>query len=177
MRLHGNARTCPNSRRLLVERIESGAWSLTAAADTAGVSERTACRWLARWRAEGETGLADRSSRPYRIANRTPPEREWVIELLRRLRMTAAEIAECLAMALSTVSADRAGQTITPGPDRATKPLRAQASGRARASRHQEAQTNPRRRPPRHGQPCQPEANHGLGSNECRLGQQFQSVA
>jgi transposase InsO family protein len=105
MKLHGNARTCPNSRRLLVERIESGTWSLAAAAEAAGVSERTAYRWLARWRAEGEAGLLDRSSRPHRIANRTAPDRERVIERLRRLRMTAAEIAECLGMALSTVSA------------------------------------------------------------------------
>ncbi len=105
MKLHGNAHTCPKSRRLLVERIESGAWSLTAAAEAAGVSERTAYRWLARWRAEGDAGLLDRSSRPHRIPNRTAPERERVIEQLRRLYMTAAEIAECLGMALSTVSA------------------------------------------------------------------------
>lgn len=105
MKLHGNARTCPNSRRLLVERIESRTWSLTAAAEAAGVSERTAYRWLARWRAEGEAGLVDRSSRPHRVPNRTPGDRERVIEQLRRLWMTAAEIAECLGMALSTVSA------------------------------------------------------------------------
>lgn len=52
MKLHGNARTCPKSRRLLVERLE-GEWSLTEAAEAAGVSERTAAKWLARWRAEG----------------------------------------------------------------------------------------------------------------------------
>jgi transposase InsO family protein len=105
MKLHGNARTCPNSRRLLVERIESGIWSLAAAAEAAGVSDRTAYRWLARWRAEGQPGLLDRSSRPHRIPNRTPADRERVIEQLRRLHMTAAEIAEVLGMALSTVSA------------------------------------------------------------------------
>jgi transposase InsO family protein len=105
MKLHGNARSCPNSRRLLVERIESGTWSLAAAAEAAGVSERTAYRWLARWRQEGSAGLLDRSSRPHRVPNRTAPDRERVIEQLRRLRMTAAEIAECLGMALSTVSA------------------------------------------------------------------------
>jgi transposase len=119
MKLHGNARTCPISRRLLVERIESRTWSLTAAAEAAGVSERTAYRWLARWRAEGEAGLQDRSSRPHRVPRRTSPERERVIAQLRRLRMTAAEIAECLGMALSTVSrpeANRAGQTLPAGP-------------------------------------------------------------
>jgi transposase len=97
MKLHRNARTCPNSRRLLVERIESGTWSLTPAAEAAGVSERTAYRWLARWRQEGWGGVLDRSSRPHRIPNRTPPEHEGVIEQLRRLYMTAAEIAECLS--------------------------------------------------------------------------------
>jgi transposase InsO family protein len=38
------------------------------------------------------------------IANRTDERRVEVIAALRRLRMTAAEIAECLDMALSTVS-------------------------------------------------------------------------
>jgi transposase len=88
-----------------VERIENRGWSLVTAAEAAGISERTAYRWLARWRAEGEVGLRDRSSRPHRIPNRTAPERERVIEQLRRLHMTAAEIAEVLGMALSTVSA------------------------------------------------------------------------
>ena len=105
MKLHGNARTCPKSRKLLVERIESKAWSLTAAAEAAGVSERTAYRWLRRWRAEGERGLVDRSSAPRSIPHRTPAERVAAITALRKLRMTAAEIAEVLAMALSTVSA------------------------------------------------------------------------
>jgi hypothetical protein len=41
---------------------------------------------------------------PKRVANRTPDERVAAIVALRRLRMTAAEIAETLAMPLSTVS-------------------------------------------------------------------------
>jgi transposase InsO family protein len=105
MKLHANARTCPNSRRLLVDRILFEKWSVTAAAEAAGVSERSAYRWLARWRAEGEAGLLDRSSAPKRIPHRTAADRVRAIASLRRLRMTAAEIAEVLAMALSTVSA------------------------------------------------------------------------
>jgi transposase len=67
MRIHANARTCPNSRRLLVKRIEEESWSLTVAAEAApGVSERSARKWLARWRAEGEAGLLVRSSAPRR---------------------------------------------------------------------------------------------------------------
>lgn len=103
MKLHGNARTCPKSRRLLVDRLE-GEWSLTEAAEAAGVSERTAAKWLARWRAEGEAGLLDRSSAPKARPTQLPADRVRAIEALRRLRMTAAEIAEVLGMALSTVS-------------------------------------------------------------------------
>ena len=105
MKLHGNARSCPKSRRLLVERIESSSCSLREAADAAGVSERTAYRWLKRWREEGAKGLIDRSSAPKRMPRRTPLDREQAIAALRRLHMTAAEIAEVLGMALSTVSA------------------------------------------------------------------------
>lgn len=105
MRLHGNARTCVHSRRLIVERVREQGWTVAAAASAAGVSTRTAAKWLARYRAEGAAGLCDRSSAPHRVARRIPRERVRVIELLRRLRMTAAEIAEVLAMPLSTVSA------------------------------------------------------------------------
>jgi transposase InsO family protein len=104
MKLHGNARTCPKSRRLLVERILKEHWSLTKAAAAAGVSERTARKWVARFRSEGEPGLLDRSSAPKRIPHRTPAERVEAIRALRRLRMTAAQIAELLSMPLSTVS-------------------------------------------------------------------------
>jgi transposase InsO family protein len=104
MKLHANARTCPKSRRLIVGRVEEEGWSLAAAAEAAGVSERTAAKWVARWRAAGEAGLVDRSSAPRRRPTRLGADRVAAIEALRRLRMTAAEIAECLSMALSTVS-------------------------------------------------------------------------
>lgn len=103
MKLHANARTCPKSRRLLIDRLEGG-WSLTVAAEAAGVSERTAAKWLSRWRAEGAAGLLDRSSAPRTRPTQLPADRVKAIEALRRLRMTAAEIAEALGMALSTVS-------------------------------------------------------------------------
>jgi transposase InsO family protein len=104
MKLHANARTCPNSRKLLVRRIEEEDWSLVAAAEAAGISERSARKWLGRWRAEGEAGLRDRSSAPKRVPHRTPERVVKAIAALRRLRMTAAEIAEALGLALSTVS-------------------------------------------------------------------------
>jgi transposase InsO family protein len=103
MRIHGNARTCPHSRLLLCRRVEQG-WSLVRAAEAAGVSVRTVAKWLRRYRTEGAAGLADRSSAPGEVANRTGEERVELLAALRRLRMTAAEIAEVLAMPVSTVS-------------------------------------------------------------------------
>jgi transposase InsO family protein len=79
-------------------------WTVAAAAASAGVSVRCARKWVGRYRLEGESGLRDRSSRPRRVANATPIERVETIAKLRRLRFTAAEIAETLGMALSTVS-------------------------------------------------------------------------
>jgi transposase InsO family protein len=79
-------------------------WTVTAAAEAAGVSVRCARKWVGRYRLEGEPGLFDRSSAPRRVANRTGADRVEAISKLRRLRFTAAEIAETLGMALSTVS-------------------------------------------------------------------------
>src|SRR6266487_888243 len=105
MKLHANARACPHSRLLVVRRVCEEGWTLAAAAEAAGVSVRTLSKWLRRFREEGEQGLFDRSSAPRSVPHRTAEERVAVIAGLRRLRMTAAEIAETLAMPLSTVSA------------------------------------------------------------------------
>jgi transposase InsO family protein len=64
---------------------------------------RTAAKWLRRFR-EGDGALLDRSSRPRRSPSQLPQQRVQAIEALRRLRMTAAEIAEALDLPLSTVS-------------------------------------------------------------------------
>jgi transposase InsO family protein len=105
MKLHGNAKTCLHSRRLLVERVESQGWTLAQAADAAGVSVRTVSKWVGRYREEGETALFDRSSAPLCVPGRTSEERVQTIAGLRRLRLTGPEIAELLGMAPSTVSA------------------------------------------------------------------------
>src|ERR671929_315997 len=103
MKLHANARTCPKSRALLAERVLIERWTLTAAAEAAGVSVRTAWKWVDRAR-RGDRQLHDRSSAPKRRPRRTPPERIAAIETLRRLRLTGAEIAVKLGMPLATVS-------------------------------------------------------------------------
>jgi transposase InsO family protein len=89
----------------MVLRVLEQGWSVTEAALAAGVSGRTCSKWLARYRAEGRLGLVDRPSTPRRVPHRTPEDRVELIASLRRLRMTGAEIAFCLGMALSTVSA------------------------------------------------------------------------
>jgi len=105
MKVHANAPLGPKGRLRMVGRVLERGWSLAAAAEAAGVSERTCSKWVARYRIDGEAGLVDRSSAPNSIPHRTPDELVEVIVLLRRLRMTGAEIAFCLAMAVSTVSA------------------------------------------------------------------------
>jgi transposase InsO family protein len=105
MNLHRNARLTPRGRRLLVERICHQQVPLWQAAEVAGISTRTASKWVARYRREGVAGLEDRSSAPQRVPRRTDDQRVAAIAALRRLRMTAAEIGELLEMPLSTVSA------------------------------------------------------------------------
>src|SRR3954471_14244171 len=104
MKLHRNAALSWSGRRRLARRVVLEGQALAAAARAAGVSVRCARKWVNRYRAEGELGLCDRSSAPRRVANRTQQARVEAILALRRLRFTAAEIAETLAMALSTVS-------------------------------------------------------------------------
>jgi transposase InsO family protein len=103
MDLHANAALSWSGRRELARRVVVEGWTVRSAAEAAGVSVRCARKWIGRYRA-GDRRLLDRSSAPRRVANRTPAERVAVIVKLRQLRMTAAEIAETLAMPLSTVS-------------------------------------------------------------------------
>src|SRR5579862_519981 len=105
MKVHANAPLGPKGRETMVVRVLEQGWSRATAAAAAGVSERTCSKWVKRYLAEGVAGLFDRSSAPRSIPHRTPDELVEVVVLLRRLRMTAAEIALCLGMALSTVSA------------------------------------------------------------------------
>jgi transposase InsO family protein len=105
MKLHANAPLGPKGRGIMVRRVLEEGIALTEAAEAAGVSAKTAGKWVRRYRAEGEAGLLDRSSAPKRVHNATSAERMEAIAALRRLRMTGPEIAETLEMATSTVSA------------------------------------------------------------------------
>jgi transposase InsO family protein len=104
MKLHANAALSLNKRRLLCRRVVEDDWSLIEAARAAEVSERTAGKWVQRFRAEGEAGLFDRSSAPHSVHNATAEDRVQAIAALRRLRFTGAQIAELLGMPEKTVS-------------------------------------------------------------------------
>ena len=106
MKLHANAALSWSGRRLLAERVLVDGWTLTAAAEAAGVSVRCARKWVGRFRSDGEQGLLDRSSAPRRVANRTG-ERPSCGDLAAAAAADDGreEIAETLAMPLSTVSA------------------------------------------------------------------------
>jgi transposase InsO family protein len=104
MRLHANAALSLNGRRRMVARVVEQGWSITQAAQAAGVSGRTCSKWVGRYRAEGEQGLLDRSSAPRRVHNRTDQQLVELLAALRRLRFTAPELADLLAMPLSTIS-------------------------------------------------------------------------
>ena len=103
MNIHNNARLTPLGRERLVRMMLKGQ-TPQAAARASGVCPRTARKWLARFKAEGLTGLRDRSSRPHRLRRPTPVTSVDRIIALRRQRWTGKHIARTLAVSPATVS-------------------------------------------------------------------------
>jgi transposase InsO family protein len=103
MNMHKNARLTPQGRLLLVQRVTNHGWTVGAAAGAAGLSERQAYRWLARYRADGAAALVDRSSAPKCCRHQVPGERVMEIKHLRHQRLSGPAIARQLAMPVSTV--------------------------------------------------------------------------
>ena len=73
---HRNARLTVHGRRLLVQRVRDEGQAVAHVAKAMGVSRQCAHRWVARFDAEGEAGLHDRSSRPLNCPTRTSAEVE-----------------------------------------------------------------------------------------------------
>lgn len=103
MELHKNARSCPASRMLLIQRIQAGI-SVTSAAEAAGVSRRTASKWKGRYQEAGSAALVDRSSRPHRSPRQTPALVVEEILRLRRRRQTGPQIASRVRSSPATVA-------------------------------------------------------------------------
>jgi len=104
MKLHANAALSFRQRERMVRRVVEQGWSVRRAALACEVSDRTAAKWVARYRAEGAAGLVDRSSAPLVVANRSDEQLVAAIAALRRLRFTGPEISEVLDRPVSTVS-------------------------------------------------------------------------
>src|SRR2546430_16877674 len=104
MKIHSNARGCPNSRLLFCRRVEAEGWTLKTAAEAAGFSERTGRKWLARHPAEGKQGLFAPSSAPLRGANPPPGHLGAALAALRPVRFTGPELPQALEAATSTLS-------------------------------------------------------------------------
>jgi transposase InsO family protein len=104
MNIHQNARLTPHSRAELVRRVLRQRQSPQAVAMAFGVSVPTVRKWVARFKAEGPDGLADRSSRPHRLRAATAETITAQVGILRRQRWTGQRIAVHLALSPATVS-------------------------------------------------------------------------
>jgi len=104
MNIHKNARLTPHSRAELVRRIVDEGRTPKAVATAFGVCVKTVRKWVGRYRAEGTTGLTDRSSRPHRLHRPTPDPVVAQVEHMRRQRYTGKQIAAELRISPATVS-------------------------------------------------------------------------
>ena len=104
MNTHKNARLTFVRRMEMVKQMTQGGLSPCAAAAAQGVSAPTARKWLGRFLAQGELGLADRTSRPRLSPSAIKPETALAITELRQRRLTQARIAVSLGVSKSTVS-------------------------------------------------------------------------
>jgi transposase InsO family protein len=99
-----NARLTEFGRLLLVQRITELGWPPAQAAESLGVSRATAYKWLGRYRSEGPSGLADRSSRPRRCPHGLPASQvRRVLAARRRRRQGPHRLGYHLGMPRSTV--------------------------------------------------------------------------
>ena len=74
--VHRNAPLSETGRLRLARCVVDDGWSLRRAAERFQVSVTTAARWAARYRALGDAGMADRSSRPHCSPGQTPTRTE-----------------------------------------------------------------------------------------------------
>jgi hypothetical protein len=103
---HANAALTPRSRLRLARLVVEEGWPVARAAEWFHVSWPTAKRWAERYAAMGAAGMADRSSRPHRVANRTPQHLVRKVVYLRwKKRLSPIEIGARLGMPASTVHA------------------------------------------------------------------------
>ena len=102
---HRNARLTVHGRRLLVERVRMEGQPVAHVAKAMGISRQCAHRWVARFDAQGDAGLEDRSSRPHRTPTRTRVDIEQkVVEARLELRVGPDQLADELGVPARTIS-------------------------------------------------------------------------
>ena len=102
---HANTRLTLHGRALLIERVISDGRPVSHVAKELGISRQCAHRWINRHRAEGSTGLLNRSSRPRSCPRRTSSRREAAVVVARLLgRNGPLRIAAVTGVLARTVS-------------------------------------------------------------------------
>lgn len=104
MNMHKNASLTPKGREAMVRSVVDGGLSHPAAAFQFHTTSKTVAKWVKRFRAEGISGLHDRSSRPHFSPSQTSAARCAVIEALRRQRHTGKQISSEVQVSPATVS-------------------------------------------------------------------------
>ena len=104
MDYHHHARLVVYSREQLAKSVLEGGVSLKEAAAEFKLSRQSAAKWVRRFRAQGRSGLCDRSSRPRRSPRRSSAELVAQVEQLRRQRWTGVRIAQTTGLSRATVS-------------------------------------------------------------------------
>ncbi|VDL05684.1 transposase [Bordetella pertussis] len=130
MNTHKHARLTFLRRLEMVQQLIAHQVCVPEAARAYGVTAPTVRKWLGRFLAQGQAGLADASSRPTVSPRAIAPAKALAIVELRRKRLTQARIAQALGVSASTVSR-------VPGPRRSVAPGRpgaGRAGGALRAS-------------------------------------------
>jgi transposase InsO family protein len=101
---HPRAKLTVFGRQLLVSRVLGQGWPAAHVAEQLGVSRATAYKWVRRYRAEGQAGLLDRSSRPLRSPRRLSESAEAeIIEARSRVRYGPDRLGPLLGRPPSTV--------------------------------------------------------------------------
>jgi len=104
MNIHKNARLTPRRREEMALAVIEGSLSQAQAAVQFAVTAKVVKRWVERYKAEGRSGMADRSSRPRCSPNATDQAVADRIVALRCLRFTGKHIASVVAVSPATVS-------------------------------------------------------------------------
>jgi hypothetical protein len=168
MNIHKNARSCPASRELLVKRVSARECSVREASEAVGISDRRGREWVRRARADEP--LTDRSSRPHTTHATGEATRERVVGLRRELR-TVRQIAVILKLSALTVAHLPVGgteSTTTSGASADSGEVRAGASRRTAARRHQATGTLRSRRSQNHAPTVLRLEEAGLRVRLCR---------